>query len=271
LHDESCLLLMEPFLLKVCALNMDYNQLSSSYWSEQLERIRDVLDRINGQTQAAVPGRVVPGQDDLALGTGRSLNAAIVFTDICKFSGRRSGTATEQNDLLRVLNLYFSEMIKVAEEYGGTVEKNTGDGLMAYFEDNAGEPKESGCTRALASAMTMMYVNENALNPILERSTIEPIKFRIGIDYGPVTIAQLGAARRFGGLVAIGATANIASKMLNEAAPGDILIGEDVYKQVPADWNKYCSVHNLNTGWVYLSTGLPYWFYKFTGRWTGPL
>jgi adenylate cyclase len=44
--------------------------------------------------------------------------------------------------MLRVLNLYFSEMIKIAEEYGGTVEKNTGDGLMAYFEDNSGEPKE---------------------------------------------------------------------------------------------------------------------------------
>src|SRR6266481_2272673 len=228
---------------------MDYNQLSTFYWLDQVKRVRYVLDRINGQTQAAVPGRVVPDRDDLALGAGRSLNAAIVFTDICKFSSRPSGTAAQQNDLLRVLNLYFSEMTKVAEEYGGTVEKNTGDGLMAYFEDNAGEPKELGCKRALASAMTMMYVNENALNPILERSSIEPIKFRIGIDYGPVTIAQLGAARRFAGLVAIGATENIASKLLNQAEAGDILIGEDVHKQVPAAWNQYCSVQNLNTGW----------------------
>jgi class 3 adenylate cyclase len=38
-----------------------------------------------------------------------------------------------------VLNLHCSEMTRVAEEYGGTVEKNTGDDLMAYFEDNSGD------------------------------------------------------------------------------------------------------------------------------------
>ena len=37
--------------------------------------------------------------------------------------------------LLAALNLFFSELVKVAEDYGGTVEKNTGDGLMAYFDE----------------------------------------------------------------------------------------------------------------------------------------
>ena len=32
-----------------------------------------------------------------------------------------------------MLSLFFSEMIRVVGDYGGTVEKNTGDGIMAYF------------------------------------------------------------------------------------------------------------------------------------------
>jgi len=41
--------------------------------------------------------------------------------------------------MLRVLNLFFTEMIRIVEDYGGAVEKNTGDGLMAYFEDRAAD------------------------------------------------------------------------------------------------------------------------------------
>lgn len=250
---------------------MDYDNLTSTYWAQQLARVLGDLEKIQKQPEATVLGRVVPQEEDLVLGTGRTLSAAILFTDISQFSARPSGTRSQQDLLLKILNLHFSEMIRVAEEYGGTVEKNTGDGLMAYFEDNAGEPPETGCKRAVAAALTMMYANENAVNVILQQSDIDPIEFRIGIDYGPVTIAQLGAARRFGGLVAIGATANIANRMLGDGKPGDILVGEDVYKQLPSAWQQFCSVHNYNTGWIYVATGAPYWFYKYTGRWRRPL
>ena len=192
-----------------------------------------------------------------------------MFIDISGFSGRASGTTDQQQFLLNVLNLYFSEMIRICEEYGGTVEKNTGDGLMAYFEDNSGEPPESGCKRAVAAALTMFYVTDNAINPVLLNSNTHPIQFRIGIDYGPITIAQLGAARRFGGLVAIGATANIASKMLDVANAGDILIGEDVYKNLPSHWKQFSTLAKYQTGWVYIPSNLAYSFYRYTGRWKG--
>lgn len=250
---------------------MDYERLTSAYWQSQIDRIHRVLDSINERPASAVPGRVVPEPDELAIGTGRQLKAAVLFTDISGFSARPSGSHQEQQFLLNVLNLYFSEMIRVCEEYGGTVEKNTGDGLMAYFEENSGNPPEGACKRALAAALTMLYATQNAINPILTGSNARAIEFRVGIDYGPVTIAQLGAARRFGGLVAIGATANLASKMLNEASPGDVFIGEDVHKRLPSTWLQYSQLAKFDTGWVYTPSGLHYSFYKYTGRWKGPL
>jgi adenylate cyclase len=250
---------------------MDYERLTTAYWQSQVERLQRLLNTIGARPEPVAPGRVVPQPDDLAIGTGRQLNAAVLFTDISGFSARPSGSGTEQQFLLNVLNFYFSEMIRVCEEYGGTVEKNTGDGLMAYFEDNSGDPPEDGCKRAVAAALTMLYVTHNAINPVLLNSSTTPIEFRVGIDYGPITIAQLGAARRFGGLVAIGATANIASKMLNEAAPGDVLIGEDVHKRLPEGWRQFSQLAKYKTGWIYVSSGLDYSFYKYTGRWKGPL
>ena len=250
---------------------MDYEQLGTGYWDKQITRLSRMLEEINKSPIAAVPGRVIPSDQDLALGTGRTLKAAVMFTDICAFSARSSSNQAEQNVLLNVLNFYFSEMIRIAEEYGGTVEKNTGDGLMAYFEDNAGDPPESAVKRATAASLTMMYVNDMAISPVLQNAGIEPIKFRIGIDYGVITIAQLGAPRRFGGLVAIGTTANIASKMLYEAGPGDILIGEEVYKNLPQPWQTHCSLHTYITGFVYVLSGLAYSYYKYSGRWKGPM
>jgi adenylate cyclase len=250
---------------------VDYERLTQSYWQSQLERLTKVLADIQERSTPALPGRIVPSPSELALGTGRQLQVAVLFTDISSFSSRPSGTYAEQQVLLNVLNLYFSEMIRICEEYGGTVEKNTGDGLMSYFEDNSGDPPDAGCKRAVAAALTMLYVTENAINPVLHNSDIQPIQFRVAIDYGPVTIAQLGSARRFGGLVAIGSTANIASKMLNDAGPSEIFIGEDVHKKLPSGWQQYSRLAKLSTGWVYISSGLTYSFYRYTGRWTRPL
>jgi class 3 adenylate cyclase len=77
---------------------------------------------------------------------------AVMFIDICDFSIRPMESLEEQDLTLRVLNLFFTEMIKVAEDYGGNIEKNTGDGLMVYFNDGEGSPAEKGAKRAVAAA-----------------------------------------------------------------------------------------------------------------------
>jgi class 3 adenylate cyclase len=62
-----------------------------------------------------------------------------MFLDISKFSQWPAWTEQEQDILLRVLSLFFTEMIRIVEDFGGVVEKNTGDGLMAYFVKDPGD------------------------------------------------------------------------------------------------------------------------------------
>lgn len=247
---------------------MDYDGLERSYLNTQLTRVSTLRNKINQRVQTVSSGNTIPEDDDLALGEGRRLKVAVMFLDISKFSTRNIETEAEQNMMLRALNLFFSEMIKIAEDYGGTVEKNTGDGLMAYFEDNGGTPPENGCKRAIACALTMFIANDLLISPILTTSYILPFAFRISIDYGYVTIARLGAARRFNQYVAIGATANFASKMLNKALPNEIVIGEYVKNALPLDWQtRFTVMLPEASNWVYKNTQLRYNLYKYTGRW----
>ena len=247
---------------------MDFNCLTESYWLKQASRVERVRQQIVERMSTA-EGKVVPEAPDLTIGTGRRLKMAIMFLDICDFSSRPSEFKDEQEQLLAILNLFFTEMIRIIGDYGGTVEKNTGDGLMAYFDDGGSNPPENGTHRAVSCALTMMAANEYLINPILQRTGIKEINFRVCIDYGTVTIARLGAAKRFNAIVAIGTTANVASKMLSAAKAGDILIGSSAKGELPQLWQQnWTEIHTIDTGWVYRVSGLQYMFYKYTGRWS---
>lgn len=247
---------------------MNYEALEAAYWIAQKERIESLRARISEKAYLGA-GRTVPDDDSLAIGDGRRLSMAVMFIDICGFSSRGMETQNEQEVMLKALNLFFTEMIRISEEYGGNVEKNTGDGLMIYFNDNEGTPPEVGPKRAVACALTMFAATKELINPILVASSIEPIDFRVSIDYGMVTIARIGAPRRFNANTAIGTTANFASKMMRRAGKNEIVIGASALEKLPPHWRRmYATPMVESTGWSYRKDGSPYLLYKYTGRWT---
>ncbi len=244
---------------------MNCDGLPSSYWALQAERIEALRQKIRAQSVIA-PGRTIPDDESLVIGSGRRVEAAVMFLDICGSSARPSYTETEQLTNLRAFNLFFSEMVKIAEDYEGSVEKNTGDGLLAYFQ-NSGST-DNGVKRAIACSLTMMSTNDYYISDILRSSEIPPFSFRVSVDYGPVTIALLGAPRRFNSIVAIGAPANFASKMLTHAKAGEVVLGEQAKLQLPLAWQlQFTEVALSLTGWNYVLSGKPYPLYRYTGRW----
>ena len=247
---------------------MNCDTLTVVYRQRQVDRLSRALQRL-GEIETA-PGRVVPEAEDLVIGAGRRLDdVAIMFVDISSFSSWPSETLAEQKGVLAVLSLFFTEIVRIAEDYGGTVEKNTGDGLMAYFETSTAD---EGSKRAVACALTMFDTTTSLIAPMLARANIAPIQFRVAIDHGSATIGRLGAARRFNAIVAVGTVANIASKMLSFAQAGELLIGDNVRRQLPMQWQvAWTQIIDTPTGWVYRATGLRYPFYRYTGRWTQPL
>jgi adenylate cyclase len=184
------------------------------------ERFQRRLEQHQSRFAISV-GRVVPDHDDLTIGDARRLNMAILYLDICDFSKMNSETLAEQERVLNVLNLFMAEMLGVVRAYGGDFEKNTGDGLMAYFAGKAAECAQN----AVDAAITMHCYNDRVISPGLTANNLPHIRFRVGIDTGPVTVGNVGVRGDHRSLVAIGNTANVACKAMSLLPQGGIVLG----------------------------------------------
>jgi adenylate cyclase len=100
---------------------------------------------------------------------------AVLFLDICGFSSRPNWTPQEQNTVLGIMNVFMAEMLSIVNDFGGTCEKNTGDGLMAYFGEN-GTAEAERVKPAVEAALIMHYsmtkfLRHGCRNRMLSRST----------------------------------------------------------------------------------------------------
>jgi adenylate cyclase len=223
----------------------------------RLAKRLEVLDeRINGVVQ----GRTVPDLDEVSIGSGSQCRLAILFLDICGFSELPNWFPTEQKQVLALMNLFMAEMISIVREFEGRFEKNTGDGLMAYFGEGAKEDTDR-VKPAVEAATVMHYFNDQVLSPFLESRNVPRLRFRIGIDVGPVTLARVGvksAESDYNSIVAIGTTANVACKLMNLIPDGGICIGEYAYRSLPNNWAMRSTKSERATTFFYIATQQPY-------------
>ncbi len=79
----------------------------------------------------------MPDRDQVTIGSGRRFDLAVLFLDICGFSSRPNWTSEEQGQMLAVMNIFMAEMLNIVRDFGGTYEKNTGDGLTRIIHEGA--------------------------------------------------------------------------------------------------------------------------------------
>lgn len=212
----------------------------------------------------------MPDREDITIGSGKRFELAVLFLDVCGFSARPNWTPEEQNVVLGIMNIFMAEMLSIVNDFGGTYEKNTGDGLMAYFGENAATDADR-IKPAVEAAVVMHYFNEQILTPWLTGQNVQPLSFRVGIDHGPVTIARVGIRGEMSSRVAIGTTANLASKLMNRIPNGGICIGHNVYLKLPHNWSQACRQCDQPSGFVYVATQAPYPAWELNHRLTAPI
>jgi class 3 adenylate cyclase len=196
------------------------------------------------------------------IGEARRLKLCVLFLDICRFSQIESGEDADQDSVLKLLNLFMAEMLHVLRASGGYFEKNTGDGLMAYF----GEGTQSERTlRAVEAAVTMHHFNDHVISPRLKRLGLTEVRFRVGIETGLVTVANVGVRGDHHSLVAIGNTANVACKLMTLLPNGGIVMGHAARELLPYNWKGQTTELGGLPGFVFKGTGNPYtaWELKY--------
>lgn len=170
---------------------------------------------------------IMAGHLTQSLGGARK-NVCVLFSDIRNFTTYCENKAPEE--VISLLNEYFSEMTGAIHKHGGTVDKFIGDGIMAFF--GAPQPLECAERNALESAQDML-VNLQRLNERLAARGIAPIKIGIGLNCGEVVIGHVGSSTRHE-YTAVGDVVNTASRIegLTKEFPYPIMCSRKVAEAV---------------------------------------
>lgn len=234
---------------------------TQAYLGEIRDRVRERAGVIPDQLAAVSDGRVMPRIEDLKIGYARELDVCVFFFDIKDFSQR-----TDAKKALHLLNLLIPEVMNLVRDYGGAVEKNTGDGVMAIFGADTSDHTRKA-TDAVGCAVTVKYVIEKIVNPLLVENKVDPVEFRIGIDKGSVLIAKIGI-HSLNFLTAVGPNANLAFRLQGLARTNGVCIGAFAHDALPESWKKLAELFAPpNWGWTITERGrkVPYRTYHYTG------
>ena len=191
----------------------------NSRYAEQVRRealVRSNLERYFAPNVAAEIVRqntpIRPGGDRRAI--------TVLFADIRGFSTIAERMAPDA--IAHLLTEYFSEMVDVIFEHGGTLDKFIGDAVMALW----GTPlaRETDPRRALDAAVAMQHAVDT-LNARWTAVGRPAIGICIGINRGEVFIGNIGSLRRLE-YTAIGDAVNVAQRLSSTAAAGEILVSK---------------------------------------------
>jgi class 3 adenylate cyclase/tetratricopeptide (TPR) repeat protein len=149
----------------------------------------------------------------------------IVFTDVA--GSTALGERLDPETLRGVMSRYFTTAQDAMERHGGTVEKFIGDAVMAVF----GVPvvREDDATRAVRAVIELRDALER-LNAELEREHGIGIAIRTGVNTGEVVVGGVDSATDQ--RLATGDAVNVAARLEQAAAPGEVLLGADTYNIV---------------------------------------
>ncbi|GAB6390663.1 MAG: adenylate cyclase [Treponematales bacterium] len=162
---------------------------------------------------------------------GRNMAMSILFSDIRGFT-TISEAIGDPKDMVDSLNRYFSSQVDIIYQRGGVVDKYIGDAIMAFW----GAPVRHD-DDALQSVLAALEMTEAlALFNETQRRLGKPeFKIGVGINYGTVTVGNIGSERKRDYTV-IGDMVNLASRMegLTKTYRAELLITETVYEELEA-------------------------------------
>jgi adenylate cyclase len=152
----------------------------------------------------------------------------VLFSDVRDFT-----TLSEQMPpgiVTTVLQRYFDRMVRAVHENNGTVDKFMGDGMMVLF--GAPQKSKDPCGDAVQCALSMM-AELDALNIEFEREGLPTLTIGIGVNYGTVTVGNIGSTERHN-YSAIGDAVNVAARVegLTKDLGRKIIITEDVVSRI---------------------------------------
>jgi class 3 adenylate cyclase/putative methionine-R-sulfoxide reductase with GAF domain len=206
--------------------------------TEEVEKLNQhleqrVTDQVGELERFARLRRFLPPQvADLivASGTEKQLEShrreiTALFCDLRGFTS--FSESADPEDVMTLLREYHAAIGEIIVKYSGTLERYAGDGIMVIFNDPVPVPQPA--LQAVQAALDMRA----AIAALTDkwRRLGHDLGFGVGIAHGHATLGTIGFEGRFD-YSAIGTVSNVASRLCDEAKPGQILISPRVLMAV---------------------------------------
>ena len=153
---------------------------------------------------------------------GHQQTLTVMFTDVAGFTGISEELGDE---VVPVLAEYLEAVSIAVLQYGGTIDKFIGDGVMAFWGAPVSSERHAvdACAAALECQRLLALQRVDA-----RRRGGTPLRMRVGINTGRMLVGNIGSSERLSYTV-IGDPVNVASRLepLGKIYGVDIVIGED--------------------------------------------
>jgi len=183
---------------------------------------RGLIERaLSGYVSEERLGRLLSGKEKLTL-EGRRAELTTMIVDIVKFSKVTADLQIEQ--IFSFMQKFFGIVDPIIFEFGGLIDKKTGDGLLAFFGDSS---KIEGAREAAVGAVEAALQIQEALvrTSSAQLGLHETLQLRIGVNTGEMIIGNTGSQKHFNYTV-LGEAVNFTQRLEAACPPGAVLIGE---------------------------------------------
>jgi adenylate cyclase len=176
----------------------------------------------------------------------------VVFCDLRNFTPFARNS--EPEEVMGVLREYHAVIGAFIHEYKGTLERFTGDGIMAFFNDPV--PQDDAAERAVRMSIGIRDEVRELAERWLRRG--HDLALGIGIAQDFATLGRIGFEGRFD-YAAIGSVTNLAARLCSDAGPWQVLVtdrvlaatehvcvAETVGDVAPKGFSRTVRVHNIS-------------------------
>ncbi|MDX1696849.1 MAG: adenylate/guanylate cyclase domain-containing protein [Thiohalobacterales bacterium] len=181
-----------------------------------------VKSALSRYVSPGVAREILSNLDDVGL-SGKRIEGTVVFADIKGFT--QISERIKPEELVSILNRYFTLVTRACEINNGMVDKYLGDGVMLVF--GAPEPDEDHAFNAICCALLIQRLIEHE-NIKRSKQQLFPVQFRIGVNTGSMLAGNMGSAERMEYTV-VGDTVNLASRLCGITNAGEIVISREMY------------------------------------------
>jgi adenylate cyclase len=150
---------------------------------------------------------------------------AVLFADLRGWTD--FSATTEPEEVMGVIRSFHAAMGELILEFDATVGWFAGDGLMVWFNDPVPCPEPAVSAVRLAVAMREAMADVRAG----WRRRGHELEFSVGIALGYATLGRIGFEGRYD-YGAVGSVMNLASRLCDEATPGQIVVSRRVLAAV---------------------------------------